>query len=71
MEALEYDPTKSTYLPYIFAGIAALILLMSFLLDIVLLIWFTFPLIILGLILDYIYQKDLDNKAEYEIKKGL
>ncbi len=70
MEELHYDFNTRAGLPYILAGMAAFILVLSFISDMDLLIWATFPLIALGLILDHIYQKELDRKARDEILKG-
>jgi len=55
-------------IPFILAGIASLILLTSFLIDYFLLIWFTFPLIVVGLIYDHLYQKHVERALKEMIK---
>jgi len=47
--------------PYIMAGIAAFLLIFSFLTDRFLLIWLTFPIIAVGLIYDHLYQKHVEK----------
>jgi len=60
--------TWRTALPYFFAGLGGLLLLISHLYNIVFLIWITLVLIAVGLLSDHLYQKDLDRKAVDKIK---
>ncbi len=59
----EFRHTPWTTLPYLLAGIAGGILLTADVTGMFLIIWFTFPLIILGLMVDHLCQKEMDRKA--------
>lgn len=63
LSELEFRHTPWTTLPYLLAGIAACILVMSHLTGINILLWFTFPLIALGLVADHFCQKKIDERA--------
>ncbi len=69
MERVDFPWTINTILPYIFASGAGIVLLVSYLSGMFGLIWLTFPLILIGLIIDHYYQKKLDLKAKEETKK--
>ncbi|MFO8110006.1 MAG: hypothetical protein R6U17_05740 [Thermoplasmata archaeon] len=69
MEVLEYDLTAEGMIPYALAGMAGLFLLLSYMLGTTVLIWFTFPLIAVGLILDHIFQEKLDRRAKSVLLK--
>ncbi len=74
MEVLEYDTTLGNIMPYVMAGVAGLLILLSFLLNIPMAVWFAFPAIAAGLIIDHLVQRDLDRRAKEELvtrlKKG-
>ncbi len=53
--------------PFIFAGIAAAVLLISFVTDRFLLTWLAFPLIGAGLIYDHLYEKQVEKALEERI----
>jgi len=61
MEEVEISRGLEGSIPFILAGIAASILLLSFLTEHFLLIWLTFPVIGAGLIYDHLYQKHVEN----------
>lgn len=69
MEEIHYPWTLYALTPYISASIAGLLLLFSYALSMPLLIWFTFPLIAAGLIVDHFYEKKIDEKTKDIIKK--
>ncbi len=71
MEVLEYDITLEGVIPYILAAAAGLLILISFLFNYAVLIWLTFPLIAIGLIVDHLFQKKLDKEAKEELLKGI
>lgn len=68
MDEIIFPFTFRTVLPYISAAVSGLFLLGSYLFQKPILIWFSFPFIALGLILDHFYQKELDRKAKDIIK---
>lgn len=68
METIDFPWTLQTALPYIFASAAGTVLLAAYLSKMFMLIWLTFPLILIGLLIDHYYQKKLDLKAEDRIK---
>jgi len=55
-------------IPFFLAGIAAFLLIISFLTESFLLIWFTFPIIGAGLIYDHFYQKHIEKILKDMIK---
>lgn len=67
METIEFPWTYETFIPYICAGIAAILLFLAYITGEFLIVWATFPLIAIGLIVDHLYQKKLDRKAEDKI----
>lgn len=69
METIEYPWGWKTLVPYILAGLAGGCLLLSYLLEIALLTWAAFPIIAVGLVFDYYYQKELDDEAREVIKR--
>ncbi|MFP4051571.1 MAG: hypothetical protein ACLFVB_07530 [Thermoplasmata archaeon] len=68
-EKVEFDVGLWTLFPYIMAGIAGLFLLSAYLLSMPILIWMTFPFIIIGVLEDSYYQKRIDEKARKIIKR--
>ena len=64
---VEFPWTWRTALPYILAGIGAVLLILSHILDLILLIGATLTLVVLGLVLDHLYQKELDKRAKDKI----
>ncbi len=58
-----------TLFPYIMAGVAGVLLVSSYMLNLPILVWMTFPFIIIGVIADSYYQKTLDEKARKIIKE--
>jgi len=55
-------------IPFILAGVALCLLIVSFLTDYFLLIWLTFPIIAAGLIYDHLYQKHVEKVLKDMIK---
>ncbi|MFO7791704.1 MAG: hypothetical protein R6W73_01805 [Candidatus Saliniplasma sp.] len=70
IDSVEFPWTWRTALPYILAGVGAVLLLLSHILEVVALIWIIFVLIAVGLISDHLYQKELDRRAVEKIKKA-
>lgn len=70
VEEVEFPWTWRTVLPYILAGVCVVLLLSSFIFDMVILTWITFVLIAAGLLSDHLYQKELDQRA-VDKTKGL
>ncbi len=60
---LTFRHTPWTTLPYLLAVIAGCILLMSYLTDMFIIIWLTFPIIATGLIIDHFCQKQIDDES--------
>jgi len=71
LESVEISRGLEGSVPFILAGLAALILLFSFLSSRFLLIWLTFPLTGAGLLYDHIYQKQVEEALEKSIKKQI
>ncbi len=68
MEEVEISRGLEGSIPFFLAGIAAFILLLSFLTERFLLIWFTFPIIGVGLIYDHLYQKHVEKVLKDKIR---
>ena len=66
---IEYPITPWTVFPYLMALVAGGILVIAQLSGYYLLIWLTFPLIILGLIVDHLNQQKLDRMAIKRFKE--
>jgi len=69
MKKIKVPMDLKSLIPYLFASLAAALLLSSFFFDGTVLIWLTFPLIGAGLIYDHLYQKWLDKKIRKKIKE--
>ncbi len=68
MEEVKLSRGLEGSVPFIMAGTAGILLLLSFIFDINFLIWFTFPLIGAGAVFDHLYQKKVDRLVEDRIK---
>ncbi|MBS3782753.1 MAG: hypothetical protein KGY66_01195 [Candidatus Thermoplasmatota archaeon] len=68
MEEVEVSRGFEGSIPFLLAGIAAVLLILSFLTDRFILIWLTFPIIGAGLIYDHLYQKHVKNALKDTIK---
>ena len=67
---VKFEWTWRTALPYIIAGIGAALLILSHVFNMVLFIWITLILVAVGLVLDHLYQKELDKTAKDKIKNS-
>lgn len=68
MEEVEISRGLEGSIPFILAGVAAVLLAISFLTDYFLLIWLTFPIIASGLIYDHLYEKHVESLLKDMIK---
>lgn len=68
MEEVKFPWKFRTFLPYLMASIAAVLLLAAYMTGMTILIWIVFIPILVGLILDHLYQKELDRKAREIIR---
>jgi len=71
MEKVEFPWTLQAVLPYVFAATAAFVLIVAYLTGRFRLIWLTFPLVIIGLVIDHYYQRKLDIKAKESVKNSM
>ncbi len=69
MEKLDHPRGLEGSIPFIMAGAAGLLLLLSFVFDLYFLIWFTFPLIGTGVVYDHLYQKKVDRTLKNRINR--
>ncbi len=69
MEKVKISRGLEGSIPFILAGLAASLLLVSFIIDRYTLIWFAFPLIGAGLIYDHLYEKQMKKILKNKIKK--
>jgi len=68
-EKVEFDVSLWTLFPYVMAGTAGLFLLSAYILNMPILIWMTFPFIIIGVLADSYYQKHIDENARKIIRE--
>ncbi|MBS3816006.1 MAG: hypothetical protein KGY76_00395 [Candidatus Thermoplasmatota archaeon] len=61
MKKVSFSRGFEGWMPYVMAGTASVLLLLSFLFSVPILTWLAFPLIGAGLFFDHLYQKQIDK----------
>lgn len=69
-EEIDFDINIWSLFPYIMAGFAGVFLMSAYIFNIPILIWMTFPFIIIGVLADSYYQKRVDDRARKIIRSS-